>query len=679
MKVLPVVLLALLLIGGLLALLWNWESPSPGPAAPEPVDTTEDVTLVGEILDSPEARNPVVRSAGEIDLIVRKTDGVQFTPTNIQVEFTLSTDDSVTVVDAEFGQLQEVRLEQGKYYVRAGEDAADLGGAKLWPDRVRIPEDPINEPLELLLSADHAFELITEDADGVPVADVRVMFRRQGAAPIKRLVTTNEVGRASQNLPCGEYGWEVESERFQPISEAAEHRLNGIVSVAEDSPDTLLVRLQPPVLHELSVAVNLFGVNGQLDPERITDLRLWWRGQFFQPRLGDDGVFRARKETMMSSEGDGTPARLFLCGSGIREVNKSVSDPGADQMELRIAQGVHLLEERVEAVLLDHADQPVADRTLNLKILQAPDSTTYRGEIVTTDESGRFEIVDIATPFKFHVSNQIPGKRYEPNETSTRTVEDTERVVQLRELPAHRVVLHVRDRAFATAASGRTRGAVVIDVLPLTRIGTELRTPWSNGLKGLSLPESQRLASTGCIELGDLPAGEYLATLFVSDLGTANASFSVDPQEGLIEVDLPYVAASDACVGRLESGGARLVIDGYVPRSALARIENSAAMLADSRSLPAGGWAVPEADGAFAIRQHNALLSEWTVLLDDGGVRRVAKGSSEFGAGDVRRGVGDGEVRGRALDAHGDPLAGVVVNLTAVRGGERHGVIPPYS
>jgi len=568
-------------------------------------------------------------------------------------------------VDARVGESFAIDIGAGRYRV----EVLDPPNAVLWPDRVSFAEQPASRELVLELGAAVELTVLTRDGEGVSTPNVPVLLERQGVALVRRQLNTGDTGRAQLRVPAGEYTWKVTSQAFSADGAPLETPLSGQATFEPVANEARLeIRAQAIRPRTLRVVASLTVDGGAAGSFAVTDFDVRWRGQLL--RVGADGAgrFTAERELRGASNYDGSTARVTIRGRGIADAQFEVPDPGEGVDQLTFARNLEALREHIDAVVLDHHRRPVPHKRLRLCVEQSAQCSTYVIANVMTDARGRFRVDGVSLPCRFYVELDEPGIRVIPRDTEQLVV-STPRTVEVLLLPVHRVLLSVADSELARALAADAPRGGVIEVLPLTEVSDEIRCTWTDASKQLSARAAAGLANEGLIDLGDLPRGTYHATLFSPAFGAASVRFEADPSRAETTIPLEFAVRREELRGA-DARGARLVVDGAIPRTALAAMLDNYDMLASAGGMLA--CSRPDSEGRFALSVHNSAQPFVTLLMADGTVLRRDKSALSR---DVLTASTDCVVRGSVFDAHGRPVPNVAVNLTGMRGGERRGVV----
>ena len=514
--------------------------------------------------------------------------------------------------------------------------------------------------------------VVDGSGEGLAAIPIRLTSRDEGVA--KRNGRTDADGIFVVHLPIGDYRLTVPSSDYSRDGSFPLDFVTEDVTVAKDDAD-LRLTVEPVRSRHLTVDANIT-IDGRPADGRVHVALVRWDGTPIPLEAAGDGVYRGQAEIAAGVRRPKSAPTVEITGAGFADRHLTPATENIDGTRLSFTHDIKSFSETADVVYVDGAGRPLSNEALHLMVMHGSGCSTFAPIDIRTDARGAATIFDVERPFRFFVATQPAGFRVTPRDVVPAIVRTKDVQTIVRE-SRHAVRLTFNDPGFARAVVDARSHGVMLDVRCLDGTREVVRNVWSDPQKMITDTALTALREHGIVELGDLPQGRYLATLFVPSRGTWRMAFDVDEALAQTEVAVRLEDGKSLAKATVRHDGRPLrdavVFDGYVDLTLVPTLVGNV-MFNAVDIVPAAerAFARTDSDGHCRLMRHNALATHVTVVTYSGEVFHVAK--SDF-SGDVAlaHDPSDGSLVGTVVDASGHPVPNISVNLGGLRGGEGHG------
>lgn len=444
--------------------------------------------------------------------------------------------------------------------------------------------------------------------------------------------------------------------------------------------------ISPPLDVGRTAALSLDLTNDRtsIPGDAVDSVRAIVGGRIFDMPRSESGRFECR---IFGLGREWTPDRILP--ASIEVFGRLIQDYRFDIPIADLAQGTYSSVQACDLftdgfsvrVLRSGGRAVVANHDLRIALRRSTDKSGNDLVTVRTDADGIARIDGVRFPCVFFCVPSRGGERWLPDASApVRVDEDSVCDIEIESQVECRIRIA---REFAPEIMADVdSGSIWFDALPLDRIAEPKRIDIASVRKELVLDRKDVLLPDGSIvaSIGALPKGRYLVTLFSSSLGVVNHLIDIVSDSGIVDVDMTFAARRPDLSSRLPrkmSDDALVALDGYVPSHLAVVIASDIPheIEEDQRARCIATHVDPAVLGD--IRSRDFEDRPITLVNRIGEVSRLgfsqARGVMEKSD---KASIGDGKISGVVLDAAGRPIAGAMVNVTSLIGGEDFVIAP---
>lgn len=526
-----------------------------------------------------------------------------------------------------------------------------------------ITKDPKGPPLRKGVRVKRKPRLVFKGEDG---AWYRVVFvLKEKETKRSYVIPSDENGIAELNhVKNGHYNIEMKS---PGVSLDSRYGANLVVHVDQENPKDTEVFLVSDFPRKLMVSAHLSSENGPLENIAVS---VNWRGQDFKITRTAKGVYEGHVFVVTKTK-EG-PAEVVVRGMGIDTQVFVVKEDAKSRLghlvfEKEIKLGHHLID------VLGHLSNEKGEPLPNTRLSAQLNNSQLN---ITTDGDGNFVMKGVQPGRLFYVHSPSPHYSHFIKQNGRGGIE----LFRLNGMPLviirryhHPTTLEISPSIRKLFAKERyPQGSMIL--IPLTR------TQFYIDSKLKSMPTSMiEELYKGQLELRPLPPGEYYLVLSLLGQGSYCQRFRINDNGRLnsIKVSMNPVDTDYSLTLNLNGQpvSQALVLDGVWPHVSFSQVTYSLLKRLDSQRhiqtvSKRKGWrpaiGVTNAAGEVQLKRGNSDNKMITVFTADGACHHLPKKNGSYNLEDYKGTV----LSGFVSDKSGNPLKGVQVQLTSLRGGE---------
>jgi hypothetical protein len=361
------------------------------------------------------------------------------------------------------------------------------------------------------------------------------------------------------------------------------------------------------------------------------------------------------------------PAKIRVLSFATPETSFAIPEQGAEK------KGKLYFEHNIES---DNETTTIRGLYLDSKTRTPLAGHVFKGSLgnlpltLKTDKEGRFVLEDIWAGYSLIVYSSSPAERlyFSQNKRNSIPIRDLEQNQLL--------ILRLKKQIFKVAANGKTPellktnvGSGLLHLMPLTPIPHGIEGPWQGSTILTSSKRTQLIK--GGLEFPLLPPGTYRFSFVLADQGTVVKTFTVE--ESQPEIDIDFQPSNKNYEFKVLNNGHpvknALIIDGKLPhtlnasaRRVMGEDEEEFSMTKSAKNA----ISFTDSSGSAGLRRSNPINDMVTVFTEGQGTFHLPKKSGTYELQQFKGTV----VSGSVLDAQGNPVKGVAVQLTALNGQE---------
>jgi hypothetical protein len=451
-----------------------------------------------------------------------------------------------------------------------------------------------------------------------------------------------------------------------------------ILSIDKDKPTDHHVYVVSEFPREL-VVKGLVTVNG--DSPRNIFVSVSWRGSAIRLWRQSSGVYLGKSYVRRKTKPG--PAKVVVNGIGIPFTTFQVkadaeTQPGHFVFERDIKPAIKGVKVDVQGFVTDKkTGEPIAGGRFPIRV----NDTSFSLKV---NKDGQFMIKDMLSTSTFYLEDSDPSYTLTIKQNKGRwiTVEDIvggNLEIVMRTHKPSTLTLHA---ATSKLFDSKRIPNGAITLIPLS----SSHEPFDSKRVSLITTAQERLFAEGRLDMRPLPAGLYYLVLSLTGDGTFTKRFRASGRGSSIDIDM---APTDevytlTLTDQNEPAQGAMVLDGVWPHASFKTAHRLFGSMKSRQSLRRvmkvpfkKAAALTNQGGHCIIERSNSANSKLTVFTKDGRCFHIPKKSGSHKL-QVHKGVA---LSGFVTDKAGNPVQGVQVQLTSLRGGEKHGhhIIPEAS